>query len=199
MDLIYYLIAIVQMLIEFVIANIGFVIGILVIVMGMVSSRKKAKRAKQAQEVSKEYHQGRFSEYYEEEEYGEPPAPKPFVKSFKDLMAEIESELDNAPEPKPWDIPREGRGYSTEGRPQKTSSGFPEGTSAYPKKAPVQPKVRDTSVPSSPTVEPSPVFVPGDLTAINTEKPRKKTKRPNDLVTAVVMSEVLGTPKGLQD
>ena len=192
MDLIYYLIAILQLLIEFVIENIGFVIGIVIIIAGMASSRKKAKRAKQAEEASKEYRPF-------DEDYKESPAPKPFAKTFKNLMAEIEAEFNEQQEAKPWDIPQEGRG-SAEGRPQRTPSGFPEGGSAYPKKAPVQPKVKNTAVPPKPTVEPAQVVIPGDLTASNPgEKPRKKTKKPNDLVTAVVMSEVLGKPKGLQD
>ena len=192
MDLIYYLFAVIELLIDFVIANIGFVVGIVIIIAGMVSTRKKAKRARQEEETPGEYRD--FGGEYEES-----PAPKPFVKTFRNIMEEIEAELNEKPEAKPWDLPGEGRG-STEGRPQRTPSGFPEGGSAYPRKAPVQPKVRATNVPPTPTTKPAEVVVPGDLTAANAEtKPRKKAARPNDLVTAVVMSEVLGKPKGLQD
>lgn len=193
MDLIYNLIA-------FVIENIGIILGILIIFSGMVSSRKKAKKAKQAQEASREYRQKRFRENEPMEEYEETPAPKPFAKTFKNLMSEIEAEWNDRSEEKPWDFPQEGRGFSPEGRPQRMPSGFPEGGSAYPRKAPVQPKVRNTAVPPKPTVEPVPVSIPGDLTATHTAKasPKEPEKR-NDLVTAVVMSEVLGKPKGLQD
>lgn len=181
MDLVY-------LISTFISEHFGLVIGILIIFASISSARKKAKRAQQEYD-SEEYQDQRNFDYEETYEERKPP------KSFKELMAEIEAELREETEAKPWDIPREPKKAVKQ---EKPFSPIPEGQSAYPSREPGKAAVK----PVTPKVSmPPSVSVPGDLTSsdITKEKVSVKPKaKQNDLVTAVIMSEVLGTPKGLE-
>lgn len=168
---------------EFILDNIGAVVGVLIIVSGMVSAHRKAKRAQEERKTIRDYREEHHGEY--EAPVFEEPQAKPKGSLFSDLMAELEESA----EKKPWEIsvPEERPA------PQK-----PTVAASLPKKP-----LRAAAAPAKPL--PPEVSVPGDLTASKGEKDASsagKSELPkigNELMTAVVMSEVLAKPKGLRD
>lgn len=212
----------IEMILVFVIDHIGLVIGILIMAASISSVRKKAKQAREEQETNGQGQQSRP------------------VKSFRDLMAEIEAELEEDEDWKPWkettpqapqtpvppqrteapkgpNIPplyREesaGRQFPPQEGPhpwERSVNRAPVSPKAAPQYSPVTPKAAPSNIPVKPGVHPqsaplaADMNIPDDLTKSDAIKAKKKTNRPakrNELVTAVIMSEVLGKPKGLQD
>lgn len=162
-------------ILELITDNIGAVVGVLIILSGMVSARRKAKRVQEEREA-----------YDRSEESTFPEGPKKNV--FWEQMAPWEGAWPEPSEAKPWELP------SMEEPP-------------LPKK-PITPTVAPPSAPKKPSAAPQTaakplppkVQLPGDLTADAAEKGQaasKKAPHRNELVTAVIMSEVLAKPKGL--
>ena len=157
---------------DFIMDNIALIVGLLVLVSSVYSARKKKRKAR----VEAEQSQGKPSE----------------AKSFKEIMAEIEAELDE----KPW----EDEAEPEEPRRKKAFS--------HPYAPPTE-VPRDVNIPTAvlseiPPLRPTERAAEED-TKEAAEKQLKviKKKRNNpfsgdDLVTAVVMSEILGTPTALR-
>ena len=202
---------IIDMIMEFIVDHIGLVIGALILLSSITSVRNKAKKAAEQEENS-----------------GESNEPQQPGKTFRDIMAEIQAELESDSEQKPWadaapkapPKPPVPPIYREESAAPMHPSGegphpwehsvnrAPVSPNVEPKNTPVTPKTAPSNVPVKPGVRPHSVpmaeaiDIAGDLTKTDlsqTVKKVKKTAKRNDLVTAVIMSEVLGKPKGLQD
>lgn len=162
-------------ILELITDHIGAIVGVLIILAGMVSARRKARRVQEEREA-----------YDRSEESTFPEGPKKNV--FWEQMNPWEGEWPEPSEAKPWELP------SMEEPP-------------LPKK-PITPSVAPSAAPKKPSAAPQTaakplppkVQLPGDLTADAAEKGQaasKKAPRRNELVTAVIMSEVLAKPRGL--
>lgn len=168
---------------EFIFDNIGAVVGVLIIIAGMASAHRKAKRAQEERKTIRDYREEHHGEY--EAPIFEEPQAKPKGSLFRDLIVELEDSAGK----KPWEIsvPEEPPA------PQK-----PTVAASLPKK-----NSRAAAASSKPL--PPEVSVPGDLTASKGAKDvsfggkGELPKIGNELMTAVVMSEVLAKPKGLRD
>lgn len=200
---------IIDMIMELIVDHIGLVIGAVILFLSISSARNKAKKAAEQEENAGEYR--------------EQPG-----KTFRDIMAEIQAELESESEQKPWadaapkapQKPPVPPIYREESAAPMHPSGegphpwersvnrAPVSPKVEPKNTPVTPKAVPSNIPVKPGVRPHSVpmaeaiEVAGDLTKSDlsqTVKKVKKTAKRNELVTAVIMSEVLGKPKGLQD
>ncbi|MGM9566676.1 MAG: hypothetical protein ACI3W6_00635 [Clostridia bacterium] len=157
---------------DFIMDNIALLVGLLVLVSSVHSARKKKRKAKAESEN---------------------PAEKPSVsKSFKQIMAEIESELDE----KPWDEddepekPRRKKAFSHPyAPPTEVSREVNIPAAVLSEIPPLQPTERAAVEEMKETVE-------KQLKVI--KKKRNNPFSGSDLVTAVVMSEILGKPKALR-
>lgn len=179
---------IIQAIIDFVFGNIAIVIWLLIIFLGAVSASRKKKQA----EARRQQEQGS-------------------TRGFKDILAEIEEELRSEEEfeeqkesskpycPMAQEDDRRGRPYVTANKaPQK----------AFTKKD--TPWTAKTELPKTEKIFPVPNSEVISVTMDSIEKsvpekePDLSESRRQDfsragLVQAVVMSEILGKPKSLQD
>ena len=177
-------------LVGFVFDNIGFIIGLLVVFLGISSSKKKKKQSQKKAET-----QG-----------------KPFRDIMAELQRELEEEKDGDFKPQiPYDPPRKtdsNRPWSTHSRQEapmpKRRGAVP--AQPQPRKEPTMSRpvqavtphtvvhqphihVRDDASAPSETVQ---TGASSPLTALN-------QLSGDDLVRGVVMAEVLGQPKALRD
>lgn len=167
-------------IVEFIFDNIGAVVGVLIIIAGMGSAHRKAKRAQEERKTIGDYREECPGEY--EAPIFEEPQRKPEKSLFQDLMAELEDSTGK----KPWEIsvPEERP------TPQK-----PVVTASLLKK-----NLRAAAAPSKPL--PPEVPISGDRITSKESSAAGKGELPkigNELMTAVIMSEVLAKPKGLRD
>lgn len=162
-------------ILELITDHIGAVAGVLIILAGMVSARRKARRGQEEREA---YDRSEGSTF--------PEGPKKNV--FWEPMDPWGGEWPEPSAAKPWELPS----MEEPPLPQK-----PITSTVAPAAAPKKPSAAPQTVakPLPPEVQ-----LPGDLTADAAEKGQaaaKKAHRRNELVTAVIMSEVLAKPKGL--
>lgn len=174
-------------LLSFVFDNIGFIVGLLVVVLGISSSKKKKQKRNEA------------------EAENSPQAPQ--TKNFRDIMAEVQREMEKEkrgdfepqipyepPRPqkanRPWDNPVK---QTVQGKKQRAAvsvnaSKPAESGIVTPHNVVHQPhlKVHDTPAEIPAQVAPSPLASLSALTA-------------DDLMRGVVMAEVLGKPKAFRE
>ena len=179
----------IQAVIDFIFDNIAIVVWLLIIAFGVASASRKKKQAEERRQ----------------QDSGS-------AKGFKDILAEIEEELKNEEEyeerkadPQPYcpmsqEDDRRGRPYvTTDKAPQQTftKKDAPWIVETEPVKA-----EKPLSVPKPPKIKVVPVAMEiggeGEQKIGSSSYGKKDFSRAG-LVQAVVMSEILGKPKSLQD
>lgn len=179
----------IQAVIDFIFDNIAIVVWLLIIAFGVASASRKKKQAEERRQ----------------QDSGS-------AKGFKDILAEIEEELKNEEEyeerkadPQPYcpmaqEDDRRGRPYvTTDKAPQQT---FTKKDAPWIVETEAVKAEKPFSVPKPPKPNVAPVAMeigsdlPPKTDALDC--PKKDFSRAG-LVQAVVMSEILGKPKSLQD
>lgn len=166
-------------ILDFITDNIALIVGLLIIIFSVHSSRKKKRKAAAEAEAG--------------------PSAAPPARSFKQILTEIETEL----EEKPWvnednEEPPKGKRV----HPYLESAPFGKKGAAYnhpyaePSDIPQETVVSTLRPSEAAMVEEAKTAVEKQLQVI--KKKRKNPFSDVDLVTAVVMSEVLGKPKALR-
>ena len=165
---------------DFIMDNIALLVGVLVLFSSVYSARKKKRKAAAKAE--------------------NPPQEASAPKSFRQIMAEIESELDE----KPWDeeedepSPEERKPDRRRGKKFDHPYAAPSGASGEIK-LPVQ-KVMPEIPPLRPTerAEAEDKIAAAEKQLQVIKKKRNDPFYGKDLVKAVVMSEILDKPKALR-
>ena len=164
---------------DFIMDNIALLVGALVLFSSVYSARKKKRKAAEAEN---------------------PPQEASAPKSFRQIMAEIESELDEKPweeeddEPLPEERKPDRRGGKKFDHPYTAPS-----DASGEIKIPVQ-----TVLPEIPLLRPTERAAAKDKIAAAEKQLQVIKKKKNDpfdgkdLVRAVVMSEILDKPKALR-